>query len=638
MLFRGRDWATRELARRVALVLLLAVCASAALAIGRSARLAPADFAFVNDAEVSSLDPAAAVGIAEGRVSRFLFEGLCAHDPNSLAVIPAAAESWNVSSDGCAYVFHMRTRARWSNGERVSARDFAWSFERLLDPRTAAEYAYALWPVKGARRFTTDVDDAGRPVHAFDTVAIHARGDEELAIELEAPLPYFLDVLAMPALAPVCKKSLDDAHARFPDAWSSEWTKPEHLVVNGPYTLAFRRVNDRIRFAKNPFYWDADHVAFETVDALAVEHVGTMLNLYLTGEVGWTSSVPASLVPHFFEREDFHAAPYLATSFYRINVTRPPLDDVRVRRALALAIDRDALVEKVAKAGERPAWSFVPPCTRGTDPVEIAHCTDRATRAACRAADEDEARRLLADAGYGPGGKPLPSIAIHYNTQSNNRDVAEVIADAWRRVLGADVRFENQEWKVYLDAQKRLEYQVSRSSWIGDHPDPIGFLEIFESASENNRTGWSSARYDELVARTRKCSGDERAALLADAETLLLDEMPIVPLYFFVTKNLVDPRLGGFYANALDEHAPKFWYWMDDEELAERREHELRAVVGDARANAIEHEDRASGHAGRASDRGDRPIERGAASVESHGPRAGLYAPAHPKYRPRERS
>jgi oligopeptide transport system substrate-binding protein len=624
MHLRSELWGKHRLGPWFAPFLVLGAGLASAIAFARSARLPPADFTFVNDVEVTSLDPAAATGIAEGRVSRFLFEGLTVHDPKTLAVLPGTAESWNVAPDGRAYTFHIRSGARWSNGERLTARDFAWSFERLLDPRTAAEYAYQLWPVKGARRFTTEVDDAGRPTNAFETVAIRATDMDTLSIELEEPLAYFLDVLAMPALAPVNRQSIDDARARFPETWSSEWMKPEHLVTNGPYTLQLRRVNDRIRFAKNPAYWDADHVAFETVDALAVEHVGTMLNLYLTGEVGWTDNAPTSLIPRLMPREDFQPAPYLGTSFYRVNVTRPPLDDKRVRRALALAIDREAITQKITKAGEAAAWSFVPPCVRDPTGAELAHCTDRATPALCFAADVAEARRLLAEAGFGPGARALPPIEIHYNTQSNNKDVAEVIADAWHKHLGVDVRFTNQEWKVYLDAQKRLDYQVSRSSWIGDHPDPIGFLEIFAGRSENNRTGWSSARYDDLLARARTARGDERRGLLHDAEALLLDELPILPLYFFVTKNLVDPRLGGFHANALDEHFPKFWYWMDDEELEARREMELRT---EARA------------AGQTSDDGLNGAARGitgSVAVESHGPRAGLYAPADPKFRPRE--
>jgi oligopeptide transport system substrate-binding protein len=653
----------RRRAARIAASLTVAAGLAAAFASLRSAALAPADFTFANDVEPSSLDPASATGIAEGRVARFLFEGLCIHDPKTLAILPGMAESWTISRDGRAYVFTLRADARWSDGERLTARDFTWSFERLLDPRTGAEYAYELWPVHGAKRFTTDVDEHGAPRSSFDTVAIRATDERTLAITLDEPLPYFLDVLTMPALAPVSRKNIDEARARFPDTWSSEWMKPGALVSNGPYTLALRRVNDRIRFAKNPFYWDAAHVAFDTVDALAVEHVGTMLNLYLTGAIGWADNAPASAMPRLLPREDFERAPYLATSFYRVNVTRPPLDDKRVRRALALAIDRAAITAKITRAGELAAWSFVPPCANAASGIELSHDVARASDELRFARDVDEARHLLAEAGFGPDGRPMPPIEIHYNTQANNKDVAEVIADAWRKNLGIDVKFANQEWKVYLDAQKRLEYEVSRSSWIGDHPDAIGFLEIFESGGENNRTGWKNARYDELVERARTSRGDERTASLRDAEAILLDELPILPLYFFVTKNLVDPRLGGFYPNALDEHSPKFWYWMDDDELASKRAAELRASSSDSRTeSAIEREAANSPSSPGASasslsrappsmssvvraNASVSPVLRANASVscasparaivESHGPHEGLYPPADPKFRAR---
>jgi oligopeptide transport system substrate-binding protein len=620
----------RELGRRIALVLATGTAAAVALALTRSVHLDRADFAFANDAEVTSLDPATVTGIPEGRVSRFLFEGLCVHDPRTLEPLPGAAESWTVSPDGRAYTFRIRDGARWSNGDALTARDFAWSFERLLDPRTAAEYAYQLWCVKGARAFTIDVDARGTPVRSFDTVSIRAADERTLAIELELPAPQFLDVLAMPALAPVNRRSLEELRARFPDTWSTEWTKPEHLVVNGPYTLLFRRIGDRMRFAKNARYWDAEHVAFDTVDCLAVEHPSTALDLYLTGEVAWTGSAPATLIPRLRGREDFRPAPYLGTSFYRFNVTRPPLGDARVRRALALAIDRESLAELVAKAGEVPAWSFVPACAREMDRAELEHSVASDSRAARFAADVASARALLADAGYVPGARSLPAIEILYNTQSNNRDVAEVIADGWRKHLGLRVALENQEWKVYLDAQKRLDYQISRSSWIGDHPDPIGFLEIFTTGNENNRTGWSSASYDELIVRARAASGSERRALLHDAEALLMREMPIVPLYFFVTKNLVDPRLAGFHENALDEHSPKFWYWMDDEELAAKRaEPSPGAIVP---AHRTDGEVLAASNAPFASSNAPPGVR---AQVESHGPREGLYPPAHPKHRAR---
>ncbi|MFN0245131.1 MAG: peptide ABC transporter substrate-binding protein [Planctomycetota bacterium] len=529
-----------------------------ALALGAAritlaARLPVADFAFVNSAEPSSLDPAAASGVPEGRVLRFLFEGLCVKDPRTLEPAPGVAERWDVSPDGTLYTFHLRADARWSNGDVVTAEDFRASFRRLLDPRTAAPYGALLWPVVGAREWSNRVDEHGESVRSFDDVAIRAIDARTLAIELERPLPYFLDLLASPPCLPVHVRSIEASTAR----GVRHWTHPENLVTNGPYTLALRRVNDRLRFARSATYWDARHVGFATVDCLAVEHPVTALNLYLTGEVGWIDNPPPAVIPELAGRDDFRARPFLATYFYRINVTRPPLDDRRVRRALALTIDRSAITEQVMRAGERPAFGLVPPGARDHDGVELAHARD----ADGFAIDVAEARALLVDAGYGTGGRALPTVEIHYNNQGSHKDVAEIVADGWRKHLGIATRLLNQEWKVALDTQRTLGYQVSRSSWVADHLDPIGFLEVFTSTSENNRTGFADARYDALIERATRARGSERRELLADAERRLLEELPILPVYFYVTRNLVDPRLDGFFDNALDEHPPKSWRW-----------------------------------------------------------------------------
>jgi oligopeptide transport system substrate-binding protein len=530
--------------RRVVFLALPSLFLAVALCFGRGARLSRADCAFVNGAEPATLDPAVITAIPEGRIVRALFEGLVVRDPETLEPRPGMAESWEVSPDGLAYSFRIRADARWTNGDAVTAEDFAWSFERLLDPRTAAAYASQLFCVEGAREFATDVDASGAPRRSFDTVAIRAR-ENVLEIGLNRPFPRFLDLLACPQLSPVNRRSLAEMRTSRPDDWQLEWLRPENLVTNGPFRLLERRANDRIRLGKNHGYWDAGHVAFETIDALATEHLSTVVNLYLTGAVAWIDQQPADLASRLARREDFHSAPYLGTYFYRVNVARPPFDDRRVRRALALAIDRTAIVRRVTRAGETPLFSCVPPGMPGWDGAAMAH-------AAGFEADVLEARRLLAQAGYGEGGRELPPIAIHYNTRESHRDVAEVIADSWRRNLGIRARLENQEWRVFMDTQRKIDYDVSRSSWIADTVDPYGFLEIFTTGNENNRTGWDDPRYDELVLR--------------EAEGILLEELPILPIYAYASKNLVDPRLGGFFENALDEHSPKSWHWIDGAE------------------------------------------------------------------------
>jgi len=403
--------------------------------------------------------------------------------------------------------------------------------------------------------------DVAGPLH----LGLCTDGGRRFEVELEVPTPYFLDLASFYPLYPVNRRNLEEARERWPADWRVRWLTPENLVTNGPYRIASRRINDRIRLVRNPTYWDAANVAFETIDAFAIEHLGTSLNLYLTGELDWIDRPVTDLIPHLRGREDFHVSPFLATYFYRVNTTEPPFDDARVRRALALAIDREAIVTKLTKAGERPAWSFTTEGLRGYPRVELAHSRDLA-------ADLEEARRLLDEAGFGAGGCAFPTFEILYNTDQVHRDIAEVIADGWQRELGLSVKLLNQEWKVYLDSQRALDYDVVRSSWIGDYPDPNTFLDVFVTGGENNRTGWGDARYDALVEAARhELDSRRRLELLAEAEAILLEELPILPIYHYVSRNLVDPRLGGFFENMRDEHFCKFWRWLDDEELRARR-------------------------------------------------------------------
>ncbi|MEM9802763.1 MAG: peptide ABC transporter substrate-binding protein, partial [Planctomycetota bacterium] len=409
--------------------------------------------------------------------------------------------------------------------------------------------------------------------------------------------PFFLELMAFYPLFPVNRRNIEEAQRDFPDTWRQKWLRPERIVCNGPYVVEFRRVNDRIRFAKNPLYWDADSVAFETVDALAVESYTTALNMYLTGECHWIDVPPANVIQELMPREDFVPTPYLGTYFYRVNVTKPPLDDVRVRRALSLTIPRKEICDNVTKAGQVPAWTLVPPGLGGYANAEMERSDSYEENVA-------EAKRLLSEAGYGPGGKTFPTIEAHYNTSETHQQIAIVIADAWSKHLGIKAKLLNQEWKVYLDTQANVGYDVSRSAWIGDYADPNNFVELFVTGGENNKTGWGDPAYDELVRRAAaELDPAARMEILAEAEALLMERQPILPIYYYVTQTTFSPRLGGYHPNVKDEHFPKFWYWMDDEELAEKR-----AAYPDDGLHEF---------------------------VDAWGPRDGLYPPSHEKHRPR---
>ncbi|MEM7306504.1 MAG: peptide ABC transporter substrate-binding protein [Planctomycetota bacterium] len=557
--------AKSPLARQLAAAALLLGLLAVSVRVAGSARLERADFVFNNGDEVQSLDPATVTGVPEGRIIRGLYEGLCSKDPYTLEPIPGSAESWTKSPDGRVWTFDMRDGARWSNGDPLTADDFEFTFRRFLSPEVAAEYSYLLWGVVNAQAFCTGKTKAGEERDVdWSEVGIRALDSDTLRIELEDPSPYFLEVMAFYPLYPVNRRALEASQAEFPDTWQVEWLKPGKLVSNGPFMLEERRINDRIRMRKNPNYWDADNVALETIDALPISHWGTSVNMYLTGEVDWVDgSIPPNLVPELLKREDFVPKPYLGSYFYRVNVTKPPFDDVRIRRALSLVIPRREIVANVTKAGQEAAWTIIPWTEVDPDqpPVEGE-------------AAAEEARRLFAEAGYGPGGKPFPVFEILYNTSETHRDVAEVIAAAWQRELGVDARLKNQEWKVYLDSQTNLEYDVSRSAWIGDwvDPGPLNFLSLFMEGGANNKTGWGNDEFDELIAAILvEQDVARRDELMVQAEAVLMSEYPVLPIYSYVTQNLIKPRVGGLYGNLLNEHFPKFWYWMDDDELAKRR-------------------------------------------------------------------
>ncbi|MCA8960084.1 MAG: peptide ABC transporter substrate-binding protein [Planctomycetes bacterium] len=573
--------------RQVASFTILGGILVAAIVISSGARLEEADVVFNNGSEISSVDPATVTGVPEGRVIKAIFEGLTVKHPKTLEPMPGVAERWTISDDKRLYTFFLRKDARWSNGDPVTARDFVYSWERFLNAETAAEYAYQLWYVEGAREYTTELDEDGKPKKGFETVGIRAVDDYTLEVRLLNPTPYFLELTAFYPLFPVNRRNIEEAKEKWPDEWRTRWLRPENLVTNGPYRIAFRRINDRLRLVKSETYWDADNVAMRSIDVLAVENYNTGLNLYLTGGADWIDRVPLTHVQTLMKREDFNPSPYLGSYFYRVNVTRPPFDDVRVRRALCLAIPRQNIVENITRAGQLPALGLVPPMSNYR-PAEFEPGTI------------EDAKQLLVDAGYGEGGRQFPTIEIHYNTSEAHRNIAEVIADSWRRNLGIDAKLLNQEWKVYLDTQRNIDYDVSRAAWIGDYVDPNTFIDMFVTDGENNKTGWGNPRYDELV-ESAKVEPDptKRLVMLYEAETILCRELPILPIYYYVTQNMVNPRLGGLYENIQSEHFPKFWYWMDDEELAAKR------------ADA------------------EFPKEM----VPAHGPRDGLYSPAQQRAR-----
>lgn len=367
------------------------------------------------------------------------------------------------------------------------------------------------------------------------TGGARAVDDHTLIVELNNPTPFFSELVAFYPYFPVHRGCVE-RHG------SPAWTKAENIVGNGPFTLQFRRIRDRIRLARNPLYWDAANVHLNIIDAMAVKYQTTSLSMFLNGQVDWIVKPPNTVLPQLRQRADFRSSTGMIVYFYRLNTAHKPLDDPRVRRALNMAMDKQAICEHVTKAGERPARHLVPPGMRGyTSPTGAGF-------------DVDAARQLLAAAGF-PGGRGFPRLQLLFNTHDAHRDIAEVIQQQWKAHLGIDIELRNLEWGVYLDSVTRTDFDIARAGWVPDYSDPNTFLDMFVTGGAHNNTNWGNPAYDRLIeAAGAEPDPTRRLAALAAAEQILLDEQPIIPIYFYTTINMVHPRVQNFTLNPQDVH------------------------------------------------------------------------------------
>jgi oligopeptide transport system substrate-binding protein len=514
------------------------IALACALISGCMRREPTADVTIINNLEPETLDPAIVTGQADARVVQGLFEGLTRYDPKTANPIPAMAERWEISPDGLTYTFHLRTNLVWSTGEPIRADDVVYSWIRVLNPATACDYAGQLFYLKNGEDF-----NAGK-IKDPSLVGVHAIDPFTVRVELEHPTAFFLNLCAFQTLDVVPRRTIEK--------YGDRWLMARPLPSSGAYELAYWRLNDKIRLKKNPRYWDAANTRSEIIDLLPVGSPNAALNLYTHGQANivWDKElVPSELVDILLKRPDFHTFDYLATYFMRFNVTRKPFDDPRVRKALALAIDRERIVKKITRAGEQPAFHLVPDGTANYSPPDGLGY------------NPELARKLLAEAGY-PGGKGFPRFEYMFNAAAGgaskvHENVAVELQQMWRDELGIQMELRQLEWKVYLSAQSHLDYDLSRSSWVGDYNDANTFLGMFTGDDGNNRTGWKNPNYDALIkAANNEPDLGKRAKIFQQAETLLIkDEAPIVPLFFYVGINYFDTnKIEGVYPNILDEH------------------------------------------------------------------------------------
>ena len=505
-----------------------------------------------NGSEPQGLDPHVVTGVPENHIVRALFEGLAVKNPYTLEPEPGVAERWIFSDDKRVITFFLNPNARWSNGDPVQASDYVWSWQRALDPAMGNQYSYMLFPVKNAESF------AKGKISDFEKVGVKALDQRTLEVTLNEPTPYFIQLLdhySTFAVHPPTIKKFGMSTDRY-----TKWTRAENIVGNGPFVMTEWKLNRRIVVKKSPTYWDRDKVGLNGVVFYPTENSVTEERMFRVGQLHYTAGVPLDKIPIYRDMENtpYVQAPYLGTYYYLLNTNKKPLNDVRVRQALSLSIDRDILTSTVLQGTAFPAYSITPPDTLGYYPPRLFGY------------DPDKAKELIAEAGY-PDGKNWPGIEIIYNTSEAHRKIAVAIQQMWSSVLNIQVTLSNQEWKVYLDSVDQMEFDIARRGWIGDYVDPNNFLDLFISEGGNNSTGYANAVYDDLILKksTKAADRESRYQIFYRAETMLMQAMPIIPIYTYTSKHLIHRSVKGLPSNLMDSLNLKY-VWLEDLEKEDR--------------------------------------------------------------------
>jgi oligopeptide transport system substrate-binding protein len=494
-----------------------------------------------NGEEPQTLDPHRAEGVPSSHILRDLFEGLTTKSPDG-KIIPGAAIRWNISRDGRTYTFYLDRQARWSNGEPITAEDFVYSLRRSADPITASNTAQMLLPIQNAR----EVISGELPPSELGVMTLD---EHTLQIQLVDPTPYFLGLLSHSSTYPVHRASLE--------ALGDQFSRPGNLVSNGAYVLKQWEIRSYIELEKNEQYREADKTLMERVIYLPIEDQSTEVKQFRAGEIDWTYEVPNN---QFSWLQEYYApeltvSPWLGSYFFGFNLAKEPFAENRdLRQALVLAIDRDIVTGKVTQFGEKPSYTLVPPGIGEYEPPipEYANWT--------QAERNEEALRLYERAGYSAD-RPL-STEIRYNTSENHKKIALAVASMWKQVLGVRTSLVNEEWKVFLQNRgQKVITQIFRAGWISDYNDPYSFLELFRSGDGRNDYAFSNHTFDVLleeVAKERLPS--RRNRMMVEAERILLEESPIVPVFTYVTKRLVDTHIRGWQNNVMDHHYSRYMY------------------------------------------------------------------------------
>ena len=493
-----------------------------------------------NGAELETLDLHKSSGVPEANVQRDLFEGLVTEDADG-SLIPGAAESWDSDASGLVWTFQLRKNGKWSDGTDVTAGDFVYAMQRAVSPETASEYAFILWPLKNAKAISKGDDKQ------LDHLGVKALDNHTLQITLENPTPFLPGLLAHHMAYPVPRKTVEEHGQR--------WTRPGNLVSNGAYQLAEWKPQSHIKLTKNPYFREADLVKTDTVFYYPTEDKSSELKRFRAGELDITDDVPSDQIRWIKKniQDAFHNTPYIGTYYLAMNLEKPPFKgNVNLRKALSLAIDRKILTEKVTQAGEIPAMGWVPPG------MNIYKSQSMAESAMDKKARKKKAQEYYAKAGYSRD-NPV-EFELLYNTSENHKKIAIALSAMWKQVLGVKTKLRNEEWKVYLNSRTQRQFQLIRAGWIGDYNDASNFLDLFRSdVGTMNPSSWKNKHYDQLMQQAEsETDQQKRAVLMQKAEQILLDEMPLLPVYFYTTQHLVSPKIKGWKDNVMDIHPSRY--------------------------------------------------------------------------------
>ena len=491
-------------------------------------------------ADPETIDPTLNTASDSGSIIDNAFEGLMKLDENEKAV-PGVAEKMEVSEDNLVYTFTLREDAKWSDGEPVTAKNFEYSWIRAISKETAAEYNYQLFYIKNAEKFYNG--EATR-----EEVGIEVIDDNTLKVTLEAPTAYFPELTSFTTYMPL----REDVVSADPEGWA---TNPETYVSNGAFKLVQWDLKDQLVFEKNEHYWNADEVKIPGIVWKLVTDQNTAYASLKAGDFDAVHSVPIAEIENGQSEGLVTIYPNLGTYMLVLNVgkqdtldedVKKALSNSKVRKALALAINREAITTNVTKGGQIPAYSFVPegiPNANGQDFADRKYYD-------ANSANIEEAKKLLAEAGY-PNGEGLPTLEFMYNTEGDHKLIAQAIQQDWAQI-GVNVELTNQEWKVFLNTRQEGGYEIARHGWLGDYVDPMTFLDLWVTGGGNNDAGYSNSEYDKLVSDAKvEEDADKRWELMKKAEDILMEDMPIIPIYYYTQVKAANKDVQGIRVSSL---------------------------------------------------------------------------------------